>query len=290
MVRKSNVKVFYVISSWNFDVAYLIIKNKKKLNGKVIFDDYDVFSGMMNELEIEKKFPDQFHKERICLENADGLCCRSLETQFPKHQKKLHINGKRIFFPEYMWNIPENNFVDTSKEKILIYVGNFNNEIVKLANKMDSIGWKLEIFPAHNVNSKKLNIPANIKIHLPVSSKLLIKKIKQYRIAIQLPGFFIDPKNIIYTNKKIEYATSGKIFDYMEAGLKVLIADELFQKWILSRYGMAIEIDINNFLDDVIRKLATFEALRFNINEHKYSHLILENQAKRLDSFVISMG
>ena len=80
--------------------------------------------------------------------------------------------------------------------------------------------------------------------------------------------------------------TDRKIFDYLEAGLNVLISDELFQLWILKRHGAAIEIDNTDAINDIIRKLTIFEP---SIKNSKiicnYNHLTLKTQGPRLLNF-----
>jgi hypothetical protein len=59
----------------------------------------------------------------------------------------------------------------------------------------------------------------------------------------------------------------------------------LFQRWILKRYGAAIEIDEKNSLEDIIGKLSNFEPLLLKGEKANYYHLTLKNQIKRLDEF-----
>ena len=72
---------FHVFSTWEFDVAARLVRHRP---GKIVFDDYDVMVGMLREEYVGRDFRRQVALERYCLENADGLCCRSLETQFAK--------------------------------------------------------------------------------------------------------------------------------------------------------------------------------------------------------------
>jgi hypothetical protein len=283
LVKKINPFIVHIFSSWNYDHAFFLIKHKNEFNAKIVFDDYDVFAGMLRKRHTELMFPGQTRKERYCLENTDGHCCRSIETQYTKRILKYRINNNRIFFPEYMWECPVKK--PEKKTNVLVYVGNFNTGVITLAYELRKINWHLEIFSAHYAKTIAMHIPENLIVHDPVPAEILIEVLRSYPVAIQLPGCILDVTNSIYTENKYLYAASGKIFDYLEAGLPVLISDEFFQRWILKRYGAAIEIDEKNSLEDIIGKLSNFEPLLLKEEKAKYPHLTLKNQIKRLDEF-----
>jgi hypothetical protein len=283
LVRKINPFIIHVFSSWNYDHAFSLIKHKNEFSAKIVFDDYDVFAGMLQERRTKLFFPGQIQKERYCLENTDGHCCRSIETQYTKHVLKYKINNDRIFFPEYMWESPVKK--SEKKKNVLVYVGNFNTGVIMLANELKKISWRLEIFSAYNAKTISTQLPENLIINNSIQPDKLIEVLRSYPVAIQLPGCILDVTNSVYTQTKYLYAASGKIFDYLEAGLLVLISDELFQRWILKRYGAAIEIDEKNSLEDIIGKLSNFEPLLLKGEKVNYYHLTLKNQIKRLDEF-----
>jgi len=286
IIKKLKPKIIHVFSSWSFDLAYYLIRHKQHIPAKIVFDDYDVFAGMLDKKSVSFYYPGQFKKEKYCLENADGLCCRSLETQYCKQSLHYTILGRRIFFAEYMWNkaLPPS----TVFTKTLVYIGNFNNEVLLLAQKLKTINWSLEIYAAHYAREKVSEACDNLIIHSPVNSNELIKTLQRYPISIQLPRCILDSSDFIYRPEKYLYSASGKIFDYLEAGLKVMIADEVFQRWLLMRYGSAIEIDSNDPLEDIVRKLSNFE-LPISKKGFSPNHLTLKEQAPRLERFYNSL-
>lgn len=286
IIKRLKPKIIHVFSSWNFDLAYGLIRKKNLLSAKVIFDDYDVLAGMLNERLSSIYFKKQVQIEKYCLENADGLCCRSLETQFAKRKLKYNLKAKRIFFPEYMWNRPVNNKSEFSKH--LVYIGNFNSNIAELADKIAPSGWKLDIYAGHQAITSISYVPSNLIIHNALAPLDLIKTLQNYQVAIQLPVIMHDPTKSIFTVDKYNYAAAGKIFDYVESGLKVFIADEIFQRWILWRYGAAIEIDSIDTMEDIVRKLSNFELPISNAG-FSANHLTLKEQAPRLEKFYNSI-
>jgi hypothetical protein len=286
IAKRINPLIFHVFSSWDFDFAYSLIKNNRKINSKIVFDDYDLFAGMVREEYLKNKYFGQLRKEKYCLENADGLCCRSLETQYTKKYLNYYYKGKRIFFPEYLWDDPIKKKSFLPERNLLIYIGNISNSIAKLAELIKKINWDFVIYSHLKSRIEILNV------HKPLNPKDLIRAISKYEYAIQLPACLLDENKKINTDAKYYYSTAGKIFDYMEAGLKVLISDEEHQRWILKRYNAAIEIEKENPLDDIIKKLSTFALERNNAMNSvnaDVSQLTIKKQIGRLEKFYLSL-
>jgi len=281
--KKIKSRVYHVFSSWNFDVAYSVIKNKP---GKIVFDDYDVLAGMVSEEFLNSHYPSQLKKEKYCLENADALCCRSLETQFAKHNLKYNIKGERIFFPEYLWNNPIKNNNEVSKQQSIVYIGNYSKAVAEIALSIKDLNWNLEIFSSIKPPFSEEEKLENLIINKPLNSLDLIKELTKYKYAMQLPGCIIDVTSNIYTDYKYRYAAAGKIFDYLEAGLNVFIDDEEFQKWILKRYNAAIELEKNNSLNDLTKKISNIALTNNskNINFNDLSKITMDNQIIRLEN------
>ena len=101
LAQTFRARIYHLFSNWNFATASVVIRNKP---GKVVFDNYDVLAGMVRESIAEKKYPGQLALERYCLEQADGLCCRSLETQVARRTMGYAYKGRRLFFPDYCWD------------------------------------------------------------------------------------------------------------------------------------------------------------------------------------------
>ena len=286
IAKRINPLIFHVFSSWDFDFAYSLIKNNGKIKSKIVFDDYDVFAGMVRVEYLKNKYFGQLQKEKFCLENADGLCCRSLETQYTKKYLNYNYKGKRIFFPEYLWDNPIKKKSFLPERNLLIYIGNISNSIAKLAELIKKINWDFVIYSHLKSKIKILNV------HKPLKPKDLIRAISRYEYAIQLPACLLDENKKINTDAKYYYSTAGKIFDYLEAGLKVLISDEEHQKWILKRYNAAIEIEKENPLDDIIKKLSTFAIERNNATDSAnadVSQITIKKQIGRLEKFYLSL-
>ena len=253
ILKRINPFIIHIFSNWNFDIAYTLIKNKSKIQCKIVFDDYDVFAGMLNDDFYNKKMPGQLQKEKFCLENADSLCCRSLETQYAKKYFGYKYKGKRIFFPEYMWEANLQKPKDIDKINVIVYSGNYNNLSYKIANILKDINWELDIYPANSINYQNA-LPENLNLFKKLSHKELIITLSKYAFAIQMPPEIAEV-NGLYTLNKRKYAMSGKIFDYIEANLKVLISGYELLIFILRRYGFCILLDEINPVKNINEKI-----------------------------------
>ena len=96
-----NPLIYHVSTKMNYDLAELLVRFKP---GKIIIDSYDGLQGMLKEEVLVKNgMLPQLEKEKFCWENADGLCCRHIESQFAKKKLGLKFRGKRILFLDCGW-------------------------------------------------------------------------------------------------------------------------------------------------------------------------------------------
>jgi hypothetical protein len=241
---------------------------------------------MLNPNLLETKLPGQLFKEKYCLENADGLCCRSLETQFAKRYLGYKYKGKRIFFPEYMWNEYRQNAKDENKKNVIVYAGNYNKFCVRVAEELKRINWQFDLFPAHS-NTVLSSKPENLNLLKTISSDKLIDTLSRYRLAIVMPPEIAEGKDI-YTENKRKYAMSGKIFDYMEANLKVLISGYDFLIFILKRYNSCIRLDEQNPVESLSEKINLIEWAESK-SKNNFKRILLSENINRLITFYQSI-
>jgi hypothetical protein len=287
LAKQFNLSVYHTFSNWNYDISYCVIKHKHQIHSSIVFDDYDVMAGMVYEEYANTRYPGHLKKEKYCLEHADGLCCRSLETQYAKRELHYQYTGKRIFFPEYPWKSrPVDGANAQKKEKTIIYVGGYNSMVRSIAVELQKIGWSLDIYPAHLIKKNKYDFPDNVSVFQSINPRELAQALQPYEIAIQFPGNIISENMPRYTPHKFYYSAAGKIFDYLEAGTKVLISDSIHQKWILKRYGAAIDVEENNAMGDIIKKLSAYHGNATGTSPHlNIDHLTIMERTKRLLKF-----
>ena len=286
--------VYHLFSSWNFDVATTLIRHKP---GKIVFDDYDVMAGMVKEDFARKHYPGQLELERFCLENADGLCCRSLETQHAKRRLGYRFKGSRLFFPDYMWS----DATSANSEKpwtgrcnrAVVYCGNMPSSnrlsyIGQIAQRLAIAGWDLHLYPSYDrfqVPEKGASDqPSNLHIHSRQDCRVLIDKLSQYAVGLQIPNKLANRG--AYTDVKRTYSMTGKMFDYLDAGLPVLIADQRVQTWLLRRYDAAIQLSVKKPLESLSSlKSSEVESARHGMDAARQQHLAIGVQIPRLIEF-----
>lgn len=276
---------FHVFSNWNFEVAYTIIKHRP---GKIVFDDYDVFAGMVNHSYQEREYGQHYLRklsmEQFCLENADAICCRSIETQYAKRFLGYRYGGRRLFFPDYCWDIPEALLPHPRSRSIdkhphVVFVGNMavEKELPEgdgdafhlwLARKFSDMGVHYHLYPTYYDKDFDCLFSDYIALskqtpffhlHKPVAPDQLVSEISVYDFGILVLSRDIDGiETHGYYTTKYDYAMSNKIFDYFDAGLPIIMHRGRFQHFIASRYEACINAssDLLGSRTEFLRRVA----------------------------------
>lgn len=292
------------VSEW----AEYLIQNKAKL-GKIVYDQYDIYRGF-----VTNQLDDIGKREKYCLENADGLCCRMFETQYLKHKFHYHFNGKRILFFDYCWN--RYNFTSFPQEECrslkFVYGGRLlarpaiNVERYKIElNGFDYIAKTIQknnadfvIIPsssckgswysAYRALEKKYNC-------LVIKEPMNFEKLLQYEShmdygidCVELEEDIVaycEQENSFNIRAKNQYYATNKYFDYLDAGIVPIYGrkGELFGSY-LARMGGAVRCSLEEMPDKM-------EELRINCEENKKKAckarevLSIDNQINRLIAF-----
>ncbi|MCE1225274.1 MAG: hypothetical protein LWW87_02175 [Geobacteraceae bacterium] len=251
--------VFHLFSRWDFSTSSAFIVYRP---GKVVFDDYDVMAGMVKLPALTDHQFAQYHLERFCLENADGLCCRSLETQYAKRHLGYVYRGRRIFFTDYCWDYFSVGRRETKKSEYLcianvgnLYVdpdagiGEAANYHLQVAIELSDGSICSTLYKA-NLTGKLAHYLGNILLkntriefkELPYET--LIKELQERHHAglICAPPGIAETSQEIYTQKKRVYSIGNKAFDYIDAGLVIIMDQEnKFLCWLVKRYHVLVD-------------------------------------------------
>ncbi len=285
--------VYHVFAAWGFDTASWIIRFKP---GRVVFDDYDVMAGMVDPQRAEEQYPGFLASEKYCLENADGLCCRSLETQYAKRHLGYRYKGKRIFFPEYVWNTPiETVPID---HKSIVYCGNIHTKDAppeafipyqKLVHSLAQDGMTLHVYPSRKGYERPQNFPNEIVLHATVPPNKLSMEMSRYSAAYHLPFRHFQGKTSSYLDVKPRHSMSGKLFDALDANVPVIIQDQRIQRWLFGRYGFAYLVPENRDPEEPLAlDQNKLNEIRERIRKGK-SALSLSRHIQRLTHFYESL-
>lgn len=255
---------YHVFSTWNFDLAALFIKHKP---GKIVFDDYDVLGGTLLQ-HFADTYRRQIDKERFCLENSDGLCCRDLETQSVK-RAGYRFRGARILFPDYCWGhaslLPVAH--DLSLDFHIVNCGNIpvstehemllhEKELTAVARKLVALGVRaprihFHMYPSGSIWRNAAGSAAakngiegtELRFHLHewVPPDELSSRLAQYDAGLYTSMLCMDPPT--YNDFKVAYTSGNKVFDYLDAGLPVMISGSKFMEYLMRRARVDIRIE-----------------------------------------------
>lgn len=98
LMKTYKPKLVHIFCCYQYHEAELIIRMHV---AKVILDNYDGYGGFVSVWNKSENALRRTKQERYCLENADGLTCRSFETQYNKRHMGYQFKGERILFLDY---------------------------------------------------------------------------------------------------------------------------------------------------------------------------------------------
>ncbi len=264
LASKYRPVAYHVFSLCKYEVATIFIRHKP---GKIVFDDYDVMAGMMKESFARKEYPGQLERERFCLRNADGLCCRHLETQYAKRYMGYKYRGKRILFPEYCWDFPNlsqpgNRSPDDPIH--IVYCGSMAIEklhdpalhgryfYLEFARALTENKIHFHLYPGHqnyyknfeDDYSEYLSLAREtpyFHLHRPLPPEQLIKEMSRYDFGEHTIGKKDwTGENCVYNPVKDTHNMSNKIFDYIDAGLGIISYNCRLEERLVRREGLGI--------------------------------------------------
>jgi hypothetical protein len=243
--------------------------------------------------------------EKRCLEKADGVISHSMEMN--EGFRRYHITEKppSLFFPLYC---DDDVFLDpqkaAGKEIHLVYAGGVagshrdpkhygNTQFAGLIQKLTSQGLHFHIYPSPtNVRADYEEYESIAKenplfhFHASVSQDKLSAELSQYHYGL-LP-FFKELSEQSAT--KLKFATTLKLFNYLEAGLPVIVSKDLgFQSWIVERYDAGMGIS----LDDITSLGNLLKARDYSVVQQKVivarEKLSLRQNIGRLENFYLKV-
>ena len=226
---------------------------------KFIYDMQDVLAIYFGLNVNIKWYQKEFVHEYNCLALSAGLVSHGLEPIPANRVYKIATKNKRLFFPLFC---DDDMFCDNTKQLdlqniSLVYAGEIQgaNRDKKQFGNVQFFDL-IEILSAQRIHFHVYGTPHSYKLfgeeyrqvervnpyfhlHAPVAQSHLPNELSKYHFGI-IPFF---KTNTALLDDKNYYSTSLKLFNYIEAGIPVLVSDEIvFQKWIACRYGAGIAI------------------------------------------------
>ena len=291
-VIKYSPYIYHLFSQMNYDIQAYLIKHKP---GRIIFDDYDVLRDYYHECFIDHDI--QIEKEKYCLENADGLCCRSLETQHLKREYGYKF-GPRIFFPEYCMCIHKNknhnhnhNHNHHERKQIsIVFVGGFPRYLYEFARICDENDIAFKIHSWNKLDDSLKDYKNIIECPIITDYSEFIETISECDFGVQIT-FSSETAALEYKNPylKGKYSMANKIFDYLDAGLPVITSGAKLQAKVLKSVHACILLDNSNVNEDLKGIIDDLKAVKFSRpkNVEKFN---INKQIIRLENFYKRIG
>ncbi|HXP48807.1 MAG TPA: hypothetical protein VN922_02570 [Bacteroidia bacterium] len=254
---------------------YIALQACKKYHASksVIADFQDVFiiyyghesnlNWLKKELPFEKKF----------LQYSDGLVANSLEPREGMRMWGIKEKKKSIFFPlyadnDYFCSAPKTFSMDDIH---LVYVGGvMGSHRDKVHYGSVQFHWLIDYLSKQKIHFHIYPSPSTLRadymeyeqiakenpyfhFHVSVAQQDLAVELSKYHYGL-VPFF---KANSGQSDLKHKYATTLKLFNYLESGIPVLVgADFVYQSWLVERYKLGVVVsDKETFAD--LRKVIT---------------------------------
>jgi hypothetical protein len=295
------LKNIYIIHGFAVKSYYPDVVRKHH-KATFIMDFQDVFACYYSLPPTLRWLKQELPHEKNCLEKSDGIVAHSLEPWIVYRKYGIRPHPDNIFFPLYC---DDDCIVDTEKKLNpdnihLVYAGGISGshrsrerhgvtQFHKVIEKLSAQKIHFHIYPSpatHVTDSNDYKIISQhnpyFHIHEAVSIDSLPTELVKYDFGI-IPFFLSDSG---HSKDKYRYATSLKLFNFIEAGIPVFVADDIFyQSWMLKRHHAGIGIhegDIAN-LKNIILSL-NYEQMVIDLKKSR-SNLLLSKQIVRLTDF-----
>ena len=267
-----------------------------------LIDMQDVLVNYYGRNPVLRWIENELPSEKFCLEHATGIVAHSLETNSGIRAFEINKKPKSIFFPLYCDNdmFCENNKILAPDNIHVVYSGG----VAGSHRNPEQYGniqhhWLIEKFSEQKIHFHIYPSPSNLRadyeeyeviaknseyfhFHQSVAQNQLAKEISKYHFGI-IPFFWGDSSQ---TRDKYKYCTTLKFFNYMEAGLPIIVSkDKEFPSWLTERYGFGITLSkqtMDNIRQTIL--LRDYRKLVFHLEESR-SKLSLRTHINRLSAF-----
>jgi len=303
-----------ILGSNLIDVIYAFSSNPKHAaiaiefcTARTIFDPYDCNIIYYGKNDVPESQQIYVEKERMCFKLANAMVARSTENNAA--YKIYGIEKKKtIFFSDYCDNnlfTFQNVALSKADEITIVYAGSLKGkaqnqisdgmtDFSSFIEAIESQKIHFHIYPSQFVKKadyqeyldteKKVNY---LHIHSTLSQGNLSHELSGYHFGT-LPQF--KTENSTLSDYKIERGTALKFFNFLEAGLPILISDEWkYMAWLVRRYKIGIVFGKEDFsnLRNIILSV-DYAELKNNVLAFREKNS-MQNNTPRLIKFIASL-
>jgi hypothetical protein len=248
LAHRAKARLFHVFSPGCDDICTELVAHKP---GRVIIDFYDHFYAMAGALPaLKARLAVDIARQRYCIERADAVCCRDLKMQYDRRITRIGRGKPIVYFPEYCWNstpLPERR-IDNAIHIVQIGWMGFETRGVndtgcfRVLEQFANAGCHVHVYlhpsfpPIGSRDFETLfadylsaaAITGRMHMHPTVPADQLIEELTHYdfgfglinAMALDIPYQTINPRHLRYTG-------SSRMFDYLDAGLGLLLGPQL---------------------------------------------------------------
>jgi hypothetical protein len=252
---------YHVFVALMYETASVFVRHRP---GPVVVDSCDLLAGMKSPWYIRRFYPGQQGLERYCLENADGVCSRDLQVQYLRKKFRYRRGGPTIFLPDLTLAAPpeKRERRDPSGELHVVLMGIIAIERIhpywqdthffKLIRAIVEGGVHFHLYAnaplrrgdfertfAEYLQLAKRN--PRFHFHTPVPLSQLLQEMAGYDFGLHTAGNMLNYRptpHCGHLRPIYDAAVTNRQFDYLQAGLPIILHDGKAATWVFSRLGV----------------------------------------------------
>ncbi len=248
MALRSGARLFHCSSACADDSTMRIIAAKP---GVVIYEPYDFFFGIADGLPwAERMFSHDIARQAYCLAHADAICTPDLQLAYRRHLSGFGRVKPLICFPNYCWNLEPLPAQRSDSEIRIVQVGWTGFETrgeddtgaFRVVQAFVASGCHFHLYlypnspPAGTAEFRRqfadyialASETDRVHFHGTVPPQQIVRELTQYDYGLNM----INACNfdIPWTRQNplwLRYVGSSRNFDYIDAGLGILMDGKL---------------------------------------------------------------
>ena len=312
-----NSKEFPIIHNFtlNGDLTAFRIALASFTRSKIVIDLYDSMEGVgLDVFSAKLRLHARAFIQRFALKSADAVCARDLQINTGR-TRKLRRGKKIILFPEYCWNLPDQEI--TPKEDDLTFAqigyigfetkGQFDVGCLEIVKRLINRGASVHLY-IHPHSPKRGTRLFNFvyadylklqdeckrfKLMDTVSPRDLNKVMGRYQYGLNVQNHnIIEPNNATHSMAALKRCGSNRVFDYLDAN-SFLVLGERYRFMVKTFHKFGVSVDIKDLLDVQKTPSIDFDKKYFAKIKIAKEELSIRRQIYRLEKFydnVVSNG
>lgn len=260
MARQLDADLLHVCTQMNYETCQVLVAHRP---APVVVDSYDILTGMWTEAFFEKfpQFDSSRRIERFCLETADGLCLRGLQTQALRRKHGYVLQQPSVFWPEYAWNnrAPAQKLGDDDGKLHVVFSGAVHPADSPhdwMAEMLDGFGVHLHIYPMGGPPDRTgfeerfapyVELDRRLEhfhLYQPVPQPDWLAALDRYDVMIHVLRFLFETDTgEHYTRDKLRLTYANKWADCLDTNVFYLAHDFMLLAHLAARTGTGAGVD-----------------------------------------------